>query len=389
MQQSSSQAVSASPFANGLTALYVVAFLSGLSLGLFNPFISTLMAENQVSDLWIGANSTVYFLAIALGTPLVAKSLRRFGLRRTMMTGFVLIAAIAPLFPQTQNLALWFVIRAAMGLSICLYLISGQTALNYFCIDANRSIVNGLDALSFSLGFGLGPVIGAMAYEASPQTAFNVGSLIIASGLAVVYFGLPEKTVRFNPMRLSVLRKIRLPLQGGFAYGFAVATLVSLYPVYLLRQNQGVDQIGYTFGAFILGGLLATIPLTHLADRTSKITILIGGVAVAIVALYGLTVTNQDLSIKLLAFIAGAGMSPVFPLSLALIGAKLPPAELPSGSGLFTAIYSVGCTAGPLLSSVLMQYWGDRHIFSFILIILIVFMVLLLKNRQSIHRHQH
>ena len=38
-------------FSNGLSALYLIAFITGISLGFFNPFISTLMAQNQVNEI--------------------------------------------------------------------------------------------------------------------------------------------------------------------------------------------------------------------------------------------------------------------------------------------------------------------------------------------------
>ena len=189
-----------SPLSSGLPALYIVGFLSGISLGLFNPFISTLMKQNNINDIVIGANSTLYFFIIAIGTPLVSKILRKIGLRKTMMLGFLLMGITAPLFPLTTELSAWFVIRGVMGLACCLYLISGQTALNYFSNDTNRGIVNGLHALTFSLGFGIGPVMGAAFYNVSPQVTFLIGSGLILSGIIVVYFGLPEKTIKFqNP----------------------------------------------------------------------------------------------------------------------------------------------------------------------------------------------
>jgi len=375
-----------SPFSAGLPALYVVAFLSGISLGLFNPFISTLMAQHQVSDVWIGANSTVYFLFIALGTPLVAKILRHIGLRRTMMLGFALMGLSAPLFPLTEQLPLWFVIRAVMGIACCLYLISGQTALNYFCNDSNRAIVNGLDALSFSLGFGIGPVIGSVFYEVSPKITFSLGSILVLSGIAVVWIGLPEKFVDFQSPRIGMFKQLTLPLQGAFAYGFSVATLVSLYPLYLLQQNYGVEQIGYTFGVFIVGGLVATIPVTHLADRFGKLKVLLGSVWIIVLSVLGLSFIDNFIATQVFAFIAGASMSPVFPLSLALIGAKLSGDKLPSGTALFTATYSAGCTAGPILSSVVMAIFGQRYIFSLMLMLFVLFMLELMKKHKKMIR---
>ncbi len=353
-----------SAFSNGLPVLYVIAFLSGISIGLFNPFISTFMAQNQVDELWIGANSTVYFLMIFLGTPLVAKILRQIGLRKTMTLGLMLMGFSAPLFPMTTQLSLWFVIRAVMGFGCCLYLVCGQTALNYFCHENNRSIASGLYSLAFSFGFGMGPVMGSSLYNFSPQLTFSLGSLLILTGLVVVWIGLPEKSIVFDSsIRPELFRKLKLPLYGAYAYGFVDATLVSLYPVYLLQQNYGVEQIGSTFVLFVLGGLLATLPVTHLADRFDKLKVLLITVCIIIFSLSSLSVTTNSMTIQILAFVSGASISPIFPLAIAMIGNKVSENELSSGSALFTTVYGFGCAAGPILSSIVMQIFGARQIF--------------------------
>ncbi|MBR8838426.1 MAG: MFS transporter [Stigonema ocellatum SAG 48.90 = DSM 106950] len=374
-----------SAFSTGLPALYVIAFLSGISIGLFNPFISTLMAQHQVDDLWIGANSTVYFLVIALGTPVVAKVLRQIGLRKTMMLGLALMGLSAPLFPMTTQLPLWFVIRSIMGIASCLYLVCGQTALNYFCHESNRAIVSGLHAMAYSFGFGIGPVIGSNLYNVSPKLTFSLGSILVLSGIIVVWIGLPEKVVVFqSSSHTGIFKKLTLPLHGAFAYGFAVSTLVSLYPVYLLRQNYSVQQIAYTFSVFVVGGLLATVPVTHLADRIGRLKILLGSVCIVLFSILSLSLSGNSIITQIFAFTAGASLTPVFPLALSLIGEKLSPHELSSGSALFTAVYSFGCTAGPILSSVTMKTFGNQYIFSLIVMMFAIFCLRIIKKVEKL-----
>jgi MFS family permease len=378
-----------SPFSVGLPALYLVAFLSGISLGLFNPFVSTLMKEKGYDNIVIGANSTLYFFVIAAGTPIVASILRQIGLRKTMMLGFLLMGITAPLFAFTTQLSLWFIIRGVMGLACCLYLISGQTAINYFCNDQNRAMVNGLDALAFSLGFGIGPIMGAVAYNLSPKITFLLGSSLILSGIVVVFFGLPEKTVKFQKPNFSIIQKLKLPLQGAFAYGFSVATLVSLYPLFLLEQNYGIERMGLIFGLFILGGLISTVPITHLADKMGKVKVLVGSVIIVIVSVFGLSLIENPMITPFLAFVSGVGMSPIFPLSLALIGSTVTLNELSSGSAVFTSIYSAGCTAGPILSAIVMTMMGTRYIFSLMLVIFVLFLLSLSQSPKSHSDYQH
>ncbi len=354
-----------SAFSTGLLTLYVIAFLSGISIGLFNPFISTFMAQNQVDELWIGANSTVYFLMIALGTPLVAKILPKIGLRKSMMLGLMLMGFSAPLFPLTTQLSLWFLIRAVMGFGCCLYLVCGQTALNYFCDESKRGITNGLYTLAFSFGFGIGPVLGSSLYNFSPQLTFSLGSLLILSGVVVVWLGLPEKPVTFHAsIRTELFRKIKIPLQSVFVYGFLESTLVSLYPVYLLQQNYSVEQIGLTFAVFVGGGLVATLPITYLADRFGRLKVLLITVCTVIFSILSLSVVTNPIATQMFAFMVGASVSPILPLAIAMIGDKLSRKELSSGIALLTTIYSFGCTFGPILSSIVMQIFGGVQVFS-------------------------
>jgi MFS family permease len=147
-----------------------------------------------------------------------------------------------------------------------------------------------------------------------------------------------------------------------------------------------VEQIGYTFGVFIVGGLVATVPVTHLADRFGKLKVLLGSVWIIVLSVLGLSFIDNFIATQGFAFIAGASMSPVFPLSLALIGEKLSGDKLPSGTALFTATYSAGCTAGPILSSVVMAIFGQRYIFSLMLMLFVLFMLQLMKKHKKMIR---
>lgn len=366
---------------NGLLALYIVAFITGISLGFFNPFISTLMAQNQVNEIWIGTNSTVYFLVIALVTPFVPKILAKFGLRKTMIFGFVLMAISASLFPMTTELHLWFLIRIFMGIACCLYLVTGQTGLNYFSHEDNRAMVNGINALALTFGFGVGPLFGSSLYEISPQLSFLFGSLVILSGVIVVWIGLPQKNIPSQTSTYTkIIGKLKLPLVGAFAYGFAESTLVSLYPVFLLKQNYTVDKIGTTLAIFIVGGLISTIPVAYIGDRYGRLKTLFIAACIVLISFIFLSFSHNITATSIFAFTVGAGFSPILPLAIALIGENVSKHQLSNGTSMFMGVYSFGCTAGPIFSSFVMQNIGERYIFSLVIISFAIFSSYILKR---------
>jgi MFS family permease len=347
-----------------LATLCMVSFLAGVAMGLFNPLISTLMAQHHISDVLIGANSTLFFLFVLLAAPCSTYLQRHLGARATMASGLLLSAASAVQIPLYNDLFAWFALRAAMGVGVGLYMISGQTALNQLAHESRRAVLNGCHALAFGVGLGSGPLVGAALYEVSPILAFAVGAGLMLLGLPGVLAFLPllrSTTPRFQS---SLLRTLSVPLHGVFAYGVAEATLMSLYPVFLLRQGYSVGQIGLAFSVFVAGGILSTLPLTRLADRSGCERVLFGCALIGVLSTTVLVQAKSILLVTVLSFVAGASLGPVFAVSLALLAQLLPRDQMPAGSALFTTAFSLGSMIAPMSVALIMQYFGRGHIFS-------------------------
>jgi len=372
------------PSSMSLLTLYGLSFLFGVTVGIFNPLMSTFMEQHQVSQLWIGATSTVYFLTIALVTPVVERLLRKLGIRLILFLGCLLMMLSAPLFPLTSFLGLWFVIRIVMGLGVCAYLIGGQTALNLFCRDQNRASVSGLYFLAMGLGFIGGPAIGSYLYQISPSLAFLIGGGVSLGAMVIVWIFIPSslrvETVS-RPAFFHLLKHFQFPIHGIFAYGMAEATLITLYPVFLLKQNYTVTQMGFALSIFVVGSLISTVPVTKIADKYGKVRILFICICVGIIASIGLiTLTDYHL-LLLFSGLAGASIGPVYPLCLALVGEQVSQGDVGAGTALFTTTYSLGNATGPILAAFLMESLGNSYIFSGFIPIYIVLLLRMMRGK--------
>jgi len=359
-----------------LVALYSVSFLAGAAMGLFNPLISMLMAQHHASDVLIGANSTLFFLFVMLAAPCAAYVLRQVGARAAMVCGLLVTSVSAAQIPLYDNLIAWFVLRAVMGFGVGLYMISGQTALNQLVDENRRALLNGIYALAFGLGLGVGPLVGGVLYGLSPVLAFGVGAGLMLLGLPGVLSFLPllrSATPRIQP---ALLRTLSLPLHGVFAYSVAEATLMSLYPVFLLHQGYSVGQIGIAFSVFVAGSILSTLPLTHLADRLGCERVLLGCALAGVVSTSVLVLAKQIEVVIILSFVAGASLGPVFAISLALLAQLLSKDQLAAGTALFTTTFSLGSMIAPMSVALMMRYFGSEHIFS---LAMLLFALLLLR----------
>lgn len=352
-------------FSRPLLILYGLSLLFGIAVGLFNPLMSTFMTQHQVSQLWVGATSTVFFLAIALATPLVEKLIRRWGIRVIVMGGSILMAVSASLFPLTSSLVLWFIIRVFMGIGVCGYLMGGQTALNLFSSDKNRASVSGFYFLAMGLGFIIGPATGPYFYEITPILAFLIGGGVMLIAMIMAGFlptNLRVKSIS-SPAYLPLLKYFKFPIHGIFAYGMAEATLITLYPVFLLKQNYSVAQMGFTLSVFVVGSLLSTVPVTNMADIYGKVKILFICSCIGIISSVGLIIINNYQLLLLFSGLTGASIGPIYPLCLALVGEQAPKKDLGAGTALFMTTYSLGNATGPIIAALMMEILGNRYIF--------------------------
>jgi MFS family permease len=293
----------------------------------------------------------------------------------------------APLFPMTADLTGWFVIRAVMGMGVCLYMIGGQTALNVFAHENRRAVTTALHAAAFGIGFGVSPVVGTQVYVLFPQLAFIIGGALVLSGLLVVGLMLPESrfsaTTRFSR---RLVARISLPLHGVFAYGAFEGIVVSMFPLFLLHQNFSVEEIGYAVTLFILGTGVGMLPVSFLGDRWGRGRVLFLISFIGLISILAVTASERRMLIFISSGLIGASVGPIFPLTLAIIGASLKRQEMPSGSALFTAAFSYGCAAGPVVSALMMDHLGERYVFMMINFLLALLIIRILIRPQFLRR---
>lgn len=360
---------------NNKWAMYCIALMVGLAMGVINPLATTHMVKNNISEVWVGAISSSYFLFMALGSIFIYKKLRGKAISKILILGLLLTAVCAIGFPFMENSALWFLLMGLMGAGISFNLVGIQAAMQNAADSTNKALVSGVYSFCFAVGFVISSLVGPMLYECAPWIAFSMGSVSLC--IAAVFINFKIKGLLTIPTYSEgkVFSKISLALFGAFSYGFSETTLVALYPLFMLRLNFGLSQVGYALGIFVIGSIIGTIPVTYLADKFGRKKCLGLTIFLSLFAIMGVMFFNSFSSKLIFSFIAGFTIGPVYPLSLSLTVQDLIQDELMPGVALFTFAYGIGSAAGPFLSSGAMRYLGNNYIFS---ISFVIFMLLLL-----------
>lgn len=348
--------------------LYGLAGLAGGAIGLFGTLVAALLAAAGWPEAAVGSNGSVFFLFVMLAGPLGGLMMRRAGVRAALAAGLALTAASALAFALAHGATPWTVLRAAMGLGVGLYMVGGQAALGLLAAPGRRGAASGMQALAFGVGMGLGPLLGAALYPLSPLLAFGAGALLLVLAQGLV---LRLPAMRLPPAGPGTVpaswRRVTLPLHAVLAYGAAEATLMTLFPVFMLGRGHGMAAMGAAFAAFVAGSLASVVPVTRAADRHGVPAVMAACAALGVAACVGIDGLPPQAPPWLLgglAALAGAAVGPLFPLALAALGALLPPERLSHGTAWFTTAFSVGSLGAPWLAGLAMQHWGAAHLFT-------------------------
>ncbi len=151
--------------------------------------------------------------------------------------------------------------------------------------------------------------------------------------------------------------------------------LLSVYPLSLLERALPVHVIGLSCSAFVVGGVVSTLPVSVAADWLGRGRVLFACAFAGLGAMAALTWAGGVPTLVALSFLAGASIGPVYALALALIRDRLVDEELPSGTAAFTTSFSAGCIAGPAASSLSMLWLGASGVFVPTLVLLVLLVV--------------
>lgn len=363
--------------------IYSIALLVGTSMGVINPLSTTHMTTNHGDEIWIGIISSSYFFFMALGSVFVDRTMRGSNVKRVITTGLLLTSVCASIFPFFTINSIWLGLMSVMGIGISCNMVGMQTALHNLSSAKSLGMINGIYSLCYALGLIVSAALAPQVYGYAAWLPFAFSGLCLVLAAGIIHFRLTDVLVIPGRARDKVISKITLALFGAFVYGFSETIVVSLYPLYLIKEHVAVSQTGYALSIFVIGSIIGLLPLTYLADRMGRRKCLAICVLLSIVAVTGIVYVS-DMSLKMLfSFAAGFMIGPLYPLSMALAVQDLPQSERSSGNAWFTTFYGFGSAAGPFFSSVVMDVWGHRHIFTASLLLFGLFLTHMFVTRKG------
>ena len=358
------------------TLASVAALLSSFGLlllanGLFGTLIGLRTQIEGFSTAVAGLIVAAYFLGLLAGGIQAVRIVAAVGHIRSF-AAFASIMSVSALglILVIDHFA-WAAMRFVGGFCMAGMIVATESWLNERCTNETRGQVMSFYMITNYLAAGCGQFILPLS-DPGGFELFCVASIIYSLALVPVLLTRASAPRPSPPERASIpeLWKLSpLGLLGATAAGVVNTNFQGLAPVFAYGEGFTVTQTSTFMAAGIVGGLLLQWPMGRLSDRIDRRTVLAGvalGTAAASFGIWLMTGTGGGGSftgIIVLVVAYGGLSSTVYSMCAAHANDFAPSDKLAqTASGLLIA-YGLGASAGPVLTSSLMEMFGASTLF--------------------------
>lgn len=351
-----------------LFALLLSLFAQMQAISLLGLTIPLSLFDAGSSTNTIGQVMALYSVGLVIGTYQGKKAIARVGHIRAF-AGFAAIAtATAITHSLTNSVVIYGVLRVLSGISAAVMLIVIESWFNTLSVNANRSRLLAIHQIVFYVAMGSGQLL----INLSPE---NLSTVFLIAAILSCFALMPITLIRIeNPPvvmaePISIIALIKLApcgFLGAFCAGNAIGTVFNLSPIFIKSITTSVIDISLFMSAVIFSGALLQRLVGKIADKYSRECILVLLLILTTVSAQIVMFFSTNIPLPLLGVFIGAPMGCLYPISVAIIHAKLTDNKAVASSSALLLAYASGGFLGPIFASYLMQEFGPDTLFIYI-----------------------
>ncbi len=351
--------------------IYGITLALGTAYGMAISVLGIFLSSNGFKETDIGKLAAWFAGGIVAFSLPMGPLARRYSNKKLLalsLAGYALAIALFPFLSSFEAIAALRFFDGACSVGVW---VNSESILLSRSGKENKAFATSLYAIAVGCGYVLGP---ALAWIFS---AFPIKFIYIAAGAISICTSV-YALLRLDPdlrhdhsaaptagqhaaggTALALLWRIKTSCFGTFAYGYFQASVVLFLPVFLVNERGISSDSTKLIPAFFAGGMLlfsnyaGRIGDRHGHLRTMRV---LGTIGMTMVFSFA-WLTSFPL-MCLAVFIAGASLASISPVSLALQGIIVHPAEYERATSLYNAFYAAGMLLGPAISSYLFEKHG-------------------------------
>lgn len=337
--------------------------------GIQGTLVALRGAAEGFSTTLIGFMGAAYFAGFLLGCTVVPGLIRSVGHIRAFAALAAIAASASLMLVLIVDPLAWIPLRLIAGFCFSGLFTTIESWINAGVSNQDRgrvlSIYRIIDLCVVTGGQFMIPALGIEGF-----TLFAVMSIMITLSLVPVSLAdrsqpkLPSE-FKFNPMYLWRLSPIACI--GCLAIGLTTSAFRLVGPLYAQFVGLSVNDVAMFISAGVIGGAVLQYPLGLLSDKKDRRVVLLVATAGATLAGLFLSFVAGDSPALNYGgiFMFGAFALPLYSLSAAHANDHAKEGDFVIVAAGLTFFYSVGAMIGPVVSSVLIDQYGPRALFSY------------------------
>ncbi len=356
--------------------------LVGLALGLSLPLVSLRLDGWGYGPFAIGVMAAMPAVGVLLGARLTGWLAGLCGTPRSLQLSLLLSAVSVAVLALWQDYGLWLLLRLLLGISLTVVFVLGESWINQLAPERWRGRLVALYGTGFALSQLCGPLLLSVLGTVGDQGFWLAAGLLVFGCLLLLGRDGAPAVGRHSLPGGGLLAFCR----GQPAIAWAVVLfaafdvlVLTLLPVYLLREGIQQASALRMLGAVVLGNAVLQLPLGLLADRLPRtalfracgLLLLISSLSLPL-ALHSplvwlLLISSLSLPLALhsplvwlLLPLLGASAGGLYTLALVLVGARYRDDALVRANAHIALLWGTGCLLGPLSTGAASQ-WLSGH----------------------------
>jgi MFS family permease len=354
--------------------LLLAMFSGAVGLGMVSPLLPIFAKDMGASGVWLGLAFSGFTLTQMPLMPLFGRLSDRWGKRRPFMAaGLAVYALVAIGMLLAPNFYILVLMRVLGGVGAALLFPIASAYAGDITPPGREGMFMGVFQVSFTMGWGVGPLLGGTLTDAyGMDAAFASQAALACVALAVVLLRLPEPSSRTEEedeghtplsaiLRLPPVRAL-IAFQTAWSFNNGILmTFVALY----LTEDLGAS-------AAIVGAIMTTRVLMNgslqvlggsLADRVSRPLLMVAGMIAAAAVVFTIPWAQSIAVVWVLFALAGAAEAFSMPAASAMATETGRGTGMGAIMGVFHTSFSVGMVVGALVGGLVADMVGLREVF--------------------------
>lgn len=375
-----------------IVLLSIAIFFSDMSNSTSIPIFPGYAQGLGASLSMIGSFSSVAgIVSLLMAVPLGRLS-DRYGRRFLMIPGLAMLALVPVAYIFSTSPLHFYPIRVVYAIACGMIFTQGFLLMTEISEPGIRSTAQGLYMTCMGLGFTVGPLIGGYAakYYGS-TTSFAAAGVFAFLGMISVVLVKEDKQAIQERKRSELsfrdlIKDVRILVAcvSNFMNSMMFNAMMLFFPVF--AKDNGFDEAQIGIGLTVRGAAstVVRLPVGALAKNIKVFTMMLAGILISGVSIYGLSNTTLFVGMTVLLGLQGVAYGVFLTAGNIYIADESPKEMRGTAMGLFSMFGSISNIINPLILGFLADVYGTKGAFQFTAVVSVLGMVIVyVLNRKN------